>query len=369
MAVLRSFTYLPRTYAGEIIGFGPSNGSEQAQPDFLDGPFAPPRIIGGYDEFGWPATSAPITPCLTRHAGASVQRKSLGRDRYHLILADGVCARDSYHDGEWLAPHIGERIEIGLKQSNGTDSRVAVNLMDDAPVDQEMDEAVLVSHFWADNYAHTLLETASRFWAFETFVNVIGDLPVIWDCEKPWQKQVADILAPGRVIPLPANRVRFKRLCVPSFHSQLGSSPQSIRWLRKRFGAPDTTGKKRILVSRADALERRVTNENEVLDLLKPMGFEPVLLTGMSVDEQRDLFREAEYVVAPHGAGCANMIFAGTGAKFIEFVPRSYQHHMFWRMAKWSGHWYGRLICEDGPNKDMRVDLPALRRALETAGV
>lgn len=369
MAVLRSFSYVPMASMGEIVGFGPSNHEAYvAAPDFLSGPYAPPKSSGAYDEFGWRTDVAGTAAVLTAHFGASVQRRSLTRDRYHVVMANGVCARDSYHDGEWLASHIGERIVVGLKKADGGEDRVSVNLMDDEPVSRDESDAVLISHFWMENYAHTLLETASRFWAMETFVNRIGGLPVVWDVSRPWQSEIAAMLG-VQPVPLSGSRVRFKTLYVPSFFSQIGMSPQSIAWLRRKFDAPDAAGKKRIFVSRADAMERRIVNENDVLDVLKPMGFESVLLTGMSVAEQRDLFRDAECVVMPHGAGCANMIFAGTGTKIIEFVPKSYQHHMFWRIAKWSGHWYGRIVCEDGANKDMHVDLPALRRALDVAGL
>lgn len=367
MAALRSFVYVPMADMGEVVGTGPTNTAERHQPDFLTGPYSPPKAAGDYDEFGWSAKASP-TPTLTCLEGASVQRQSLGRDRYHIVLRDGVCARDSYHDGEWLALHTGERVAVGLKTPDG-DQAVPVNIMDDVPIDGMVeDAAVLLSHFWAPNYAHTLLETVPRLWAFDTFP-WLKEIPVIWDTEKPWQKEIANIVGFERVAKLPANRTQFRKLFVPSFFSQIGSSPQSIGWLCSRFGAPLEPGRRRIFVSRADALERRVINENAVIDLLKPMGFETVMLTGMSVVEQMRLFGEAECVVMPHGAGCANMIFAGTGTKIVEFVPKSYQHHMFWHIAKWSGHWYGRIVCEDGANKDMHVDLSALRRALDAAGL
>lgn len=367
MAVLRSFNYVPMEKMGEIAGHGPCNVGRVIAPDFMHGAYAPAAQNGPYDEFGWrfkgsffDGDHAKLV-CLT---GASVQRRSLGRDRFHIVLADGVCARDSYHDGEWLGPHIGEAIEVQVN-----DASLRVNLMDDEPVGGRVDDpAVLISHFWAPNYAHTLLETASRFWALDTFPH-LKNLPVIWDIVNPWQRQVAHMLGVKETAPLPANRTEFRELYVPSFHSQIGVSPQAVTWLRGKFGAPDAPGKRRIFVSRADATERRIVNENEVIDLLKPMGFETAMLTGMSVTEQRELFSEAECVVMSHGAGCANMIFAGTGTKIIEFVPKSYQHHMFWHIAKWSGHWYARLISEDGANKDMRADLQALKRALEAGGL
>lgn len=369
---LKGFAYQPVARHGVEVWQGNTADrlSPIIAPDYLYDPGGPsPPHPDGYDEFGWLHQDRRLVtpkPALVKLSNVSVLRRSLGRNRYHIVLDEGVCARDSYHDGRWLGPHIGETVRLGL--DGGPD--LTVNIMDDAPVEARVKQpCVLVSHFWAENYAHTLLETASRFWPIEAHPE-IADYPVIWDTPNRWQKEVAEWLAPGRVKPMPHNHMHFDTLYVPSF----GIGRASVRWLRKRFGEitpPKSTGviSRRIYITRADATERRVTNEEEVIKLLAPKGFETVMLTGMTVAEQRDLFREAECVVMPHGAGCANMIFASEYAKFIEFSPKSYQHSMFGHIAKWSGQWFGRIVCEDTKNKDMQVDTTVLVCALEAAGV
>lgn len=365
---LKGFAYQPVARFGVEVWQGQAGDrlSPIIPPDYLwdpAGPEAKPHT-DGYDTFGWLHQDRRLVapkPALVKLLDASVLRRSLGRNRYHIVLDEGVCASDSYHDGQWLGPHIGETVRLGLE--SGPD--LTLNVMDSAPVNARVKQpAILISHFWAENYAHTLLETASRFWPVEA-ADTLNDLPVVWDTPNRWQREVGEILAPGRVRPLPHNHTLFNTLYVPSF----GISRASVRWLRQRFGAPESPGNRRIYVTRADATERRVTNESEVLDLLKPMGFETVMLTGMTVTEQREMFGEAGIVVVPHGAGCANMIFAGSGTKIVEFVPKSYQHHMFWHIAKWSGHWYGRMVCDDCDNKDMQIDLQVLSNAVEAAGV
>jgi hypothetical protein len=362
---LKAFAWARTQRYGDIVSEPcHTEGWSPAQmPDFVAGGLEP--VEDGRGRYGWDwykdgFATAPRR--LVRLRDASVLRRSLNRDRWHIVLDDGICASDSYHDGAWLGPHIGETVRLGTESANLT-----ANIMDDVPVTARVKKpAVLISHFWAENYAHTLLETASRFWAWEQCPD-LADLPVVWELNRPWQKEVAEWLCPGKARPMPASHTQFDTLYVPSFYSQIGSSQASVRWLRKRFGAPEGPGKRRLYVTRADATERRVTNEDEILAMLRPMGFECVMLTGMSVAEQRDMFRDAEIVVMPHGAGCANMIFAGAGAKFIEFVPKSYQHHMFWHIAKWSDQWYGRIVCNDGENKDMHVDSTVLGCALEAA--
>lgn len=365
---LRGFAWREGYMWGKVIGYaGAGAESPIVPPDFLDGDLPAPAV-DGYDEFGWQPDGDRFKhrpAMLVEHKKVSVLRSSLGRNRWHLVLAEGICDRDSYHDGAWIGPHIGETVAFELPEGR----RATINLMDEAPIEARVKSpCVLIGHFWSENYAHTLLETCGRFWYLDKHPDIAA-LPVVWDLNKPWQKELAEWFVPGKVKTLPHNHVYFDELYVPSFYSNVGMSQAQIQWLRKRLGAPEKPGKRRIYVSRADALERRVTNENEIVDLLKGFGFETVMLIGMSVAEQRALFQEAECVAMPHGAGCANMIFAGTGAKVIEFVPESYQHHMYWHIAKWCGHWYGRMVCPDGDNKDMRVDAETLKRAIASAGL
>jgi Glycosyltransferase 61 len=70
-------------------------------------------------------------------------------------------------------------------------------------------------------------------------------------------------------------------------------------------------GIKRIYVSRHHAPFRRMKNEDSIIAMLGSYGFEAYVLEDLSLEEQIHLFHDAECVVAPHGAGIANMLFAG----------------------------------------------------------
>ncbi|MDZ5810498.1 glycosyltransferase family 61 protein [Halorubrum sp. AD140] len=89
-------------------------------------------------------------------------------------------------------------------------------------------------------------------------------------------------------------------------------SPPACEWVRERAleGVDGTESTERIYISREDAHERRVVNEEEVMDALEPYGFESYLLTELSFERQIELFANAECVVGPHGAGLSNIIFA-----------------------------------------------------------
>jgi len=98
-----------------------------------------------------------------------------------------------------------------------------------------------------------------------------------------------------------------------------------IAFLRDRFltyvPKIESPTKNRLYVSRADALFRRVLNEDEILPLLREYGFTAVKLEELSFIEQVKLFKDAEAVVVPHGSGLANLVFCSKGTKVIEFLP------------------------------------------------
>jgi hypothetical protein len=78
---------------------------------------------------------------------------------------------------------------------------------------------------------------------------------------------------------------------------------------------------RRIYISRNDARLRRVSNEDRIVPLLEARGFSRVTLKGMPVAAQIRLFRDAEAVAAPHGAGLAHTAWCSPGTKIIEFFP------------------------------------------------
>ena len=129
----------------------------------------------------------------------------------------------------------------------------------------------------------------------------------------------------------------------------------------------------RIYVTREQARRRRVTNETEVWALLAPRGFVKVRLEEMTWREQIQAFGAAKEIVAPHGAGLANVVFCRPGATVVEMFGRSYVNGLFWQLSGLN-HLDYRPIVEAGVKplaqiaacgrEDFSVDLAQLVRAL-----
>lgn len=117
---------------------------------------------------------------------------------------------------------------------------------------------------------------------------------------------------------------------------------------------------KRIFISRADAEVRRVTNEAEIMERLGPLGFERVVCEHLSFGEQIALFASAEAVVAPHGAGLANIAFCREGAVVVELSHQLFQAsavYSFPALSNLFGHRHGVVIgMAEKPGVPMRAE-------------
>ena len=97
-------------------------------------------------------------------------------------------------------------------------------------------------------------------------------------------------------------------------------------WLKKKFlikkDAEDIRVKK-IFIDRDDVdpkrnSNRRISNENELRDLLKKEDFDFIKLSELSFLNQINIFYNADIIVGLHGAGFANLSFCKSGTKVVE---------------------------------------------------
>jgi capsular polysaccharide biosynthesis protein len=95
-----------------------------------------------------------------------------------------------------------------------------------------------------------------------------------------------------------------------------------------------------IYVWRADSKMRPMRNEAELVERLIRHGVEPVVLSGLSLDEQIAVFRNARLIIGPHGAGLTNLVFGTPGAVVYELLPDHYLNPCVNRLAQLRGLHY-----------------------------
>ncbi|RYU74631.1 glycosyltransferase family 61 protein [Hymenobacter persicinus] len=132
-----------------------------------------------------------------------------------------------------------------------------------------------------------------------------------------------------------------------------------------------------VYLSRRDAPARHVLNEDAVEELLRPYGFQTHVLGEYSLAQQIALFAGARVVVAPTGAGLANLAFAPPGTAVIELFPKHFTVIEYPELCYRLGLPHQFLVSEaangelhsrrEGWRENLTVDVPALRQCLQRA--
>lgn len=184
-----------------------------------------------------------------------------------------------------------------------------------------------------DTYYHWLLEELPRFVAavargHDTIIGhskLFGSLPEALGFR-------------GKLIDAGAgHHYRCERLTVESLHGMTGNpTPEVVEIIRgvgARMSGPSLRLGERIFISRANAAVRRLTNEDLIWPKLQALGFRRLILEAMPWHEQIEAFSQARVVVAPHGAGLANLAFCTRDARVVELFHPRYMNLCFWQLA------------------------------------
>jgi capsular polysaccharide biosynthesis protein len=116
-----------------------------------------------------------------------------------------------------------------------------------------------------------------------------------------------------------------------------------------------------VYISRRDATDRHVRNEEELLSVISELGFSDYALTEYSFSEQVELFAQAECIVGPMGAGFTNMMFAEDPTVVMLFG--SDHNACYFTMAQGLGYDFG-YIRGTPIGGDLRVDPEDLHQFL-----
>ncbi len=145
--------------------------------------------------------------------------------------------------------------------------------------------------------------------------------------------------------------LKAEKLIVPSSSGYTGYMPKwTVHFLRKSLlnknivKIPDY---ERIYISREDGRGRKVINEEQVTNLLVPYGFKTLVLDQLSLDEQIQIFYSAKIIIAPHGGGLTNLVFANPGTRILEIFSPKYVNPLYWILSNYVKLDYYYLLGDD----------------------
>jgi capsular polysaccharide biosynthesis protein len=222
-----------------------------------------------------------------------------------------------------------------------------------------------LAHPWANAYYHWIIEILPKLDSLRV-IPEISTIPLIVPRKlAAFQDESLRMagISPERIVRLDSKDWAVENLYFPGTLSPSGSpSPHAVAWLRRTFidvKMSSTFPPSRLIyVTRRDALQRRVLNESEVVEFLRRKGFEVICPGDYSFAQQINIFSEAKVVVAPHGAGLTNMVFAPSGTTLIEFFGENYINGCYWAIANICGHRHAFLT---GPSQALDYTVPVKR--------
>lgn len=223
-------------------------------------------------------------------------------------------------------------------------------------------------------YYHWLIDILPKLSLLEPY-SELASLPLIVPTSlQAYQTHSLNRLFPSspRLTHLGAGFWDVDGLCFPEILGPTGvPSPHAIHWLRNKLGVVAPTSRKwpkRVYLTRRDASQRRVLNEEAVVKRLLAYGFTVVCPGDHTLDEQIELFQQAEVVIGPHGAGFTNIAFAPAKCVVVELFGDNYINGCFWAIANILGQKHGHVV---GPSTwlDYRADPEHVARVLDQLGV
>lgn len=175
-------------------------------------------------------------------------------------------------------------------------------------------------------------------------------------------------LTRDRLVPFEHEHIQVDELVFPSFVGRPGYPPPwAARWLRDCLVHDPPPPTRRLWVSRAGATRGRVTNEDEVMKVLSAYGFELVHTERLTWAEQLQAYSAAEMIIAPHGAGLANVVLSSSATVIELQSPRWWGQGCYYALADAAGLDYWFVSCEPTMWQHLRVNLELLGATVEAA--
>lgn len=278
-------------------------------------------------------TVPPIQLYCIKNGTYSIDISARGRAEFYVFDKNGICIDDLSWGGN---PFILDECDT----INGP-----VGIIDDR-------------FSGAMNICHLLLDRLPRI---EAYKNRFSNSRMFWVEQHKYYDQVLAMTGIDKYavktdkkrVSIQADILMITSNNLENWHPAHLGSTWAVDYLRKLFlldesmhGEPSKQSR-RIYISRSDAKNRRVANENEILPELELRGFEVVTLTELSAFDQVRLFAHASIVVAPHGAGLTNIAFAPRKAKVMEIFSPLYGTKAYWVLCAALGHRYTAFVGFD----------------------
>lgn len=294
------------------------------------------------------------------------------KDDALLVLVDKHLAlTESYGDERWKQYQLGtwpdahnyplrslsSRLGSFLKNGKIAEPRIQRYEIDEPLLEITEPCIYLTLRAHDGNIFHWLFEVLPRLKCLD-LVPQLRDLPLlVRDPLNSFQETTLRLMGiTNRILTTGGKSAKVAQLYFPSIASPPSIHRETVAWLRQQIlGSlpPSVSAERKLYISRKDANARRVSNEDEVMTVLAPLGFEHIVMSTLSPAEQIETMRSAKTIVLAHGAAGAHLLFAPTDCNVIELHSPKWPNSVYFTISKALGQPYGYLF---GKHQNRQLD-------------
>ena len=201
-------------------------------------------------------------------------------------------------------------------------------------------KVAIVTTEGANTYYHWLFDILPRIFLLEKS-GLMNEIESFVFPELMYDFQRESLLKIGfpleKILEIKPNEyIEAKEMILPSLPSKLGTvNKWALDLLRSRLGEHSSKNDgNKIYISRKNANQRRLLNEDEIINFLRVEGYLIVFAEDLSFEQQITIFANADVIISPHGSGLSNIIFCSPGTKVIELFYGDFIVPCFWLMAQ-----------------------------------
>ena len=232
------------------------------------------------------------------------------------------------------------------------------------------------SHYWGGYYDYLLFVAAKLCRIKDALPQALFDESVVAYplLHTAFERELLALIGfqPHQIVDSRVSAVRFDTCILGNNDTWFYPNRADVLSLRKHISSLMATQggtSERIYISRSG--RRRVVNEDALIGLLKQYGFAIIDDRSRSISEQYALYHNASFIIGPHGASFANVVWCQPGAQLFELFAPGYTPDYFRYLAQALGLTY--YACCQGAvteshysnvDKDIHVDIDQLDKRL-----
>ncbi len=235
------------------------------------------------------------------------------------------------------------------------------------------------SHYWGGYYDYLIFVAAKlcrirNVLPAAAFADAVVSYPLL---NTSFESELLTLLGcrPDKVVDSRTTEISFDRCLLGNSGSWFYPNVADLLALKTHVAAQmpvADTDRKRLYISRLG--RRRVLNEDALIGLLERYDFIIVDDKPRSVTEQYQLYNGAQFILGPHGASFANVLWCEPGTTLFELFPNDYMPEYYRYMAQVLELPYYAYCQGDGSaeashysnlNKDVSVSIDELETRLD----